>query len=293
MPKIDPSHPEVESFFHKDTGSWTHVAHDGEAGAIIDPVLDYDAASAHTATASADAVLAFVHQRGLQIAWILETHAHADHLSAAGYLHDALGASIAIGRGIVEVQAHFSQVFGLGDDFAADGSQFDRLLDDGDELPVGSFRVRAMATPGHTRDGLTYVAGDAAFIGDTLFAPDIGTARCDFPGGDATQLYASIRRILALPEAARLFLCHDYPPPARSAWRETTIACEVQENVQIGGGVGETDFVAKRRARDATLPVPRLLLPALQVNIRGGRLPSADTDGRRYLRLPLDCIGAH
>ena len=293
MPKIDPSHPEVESFFHKDTGSWTHVVHDGEAGAIIDPVLDYDAASAHTATASADAVLAFVHQRGLQIAWILETHAHADHLSAAGYLHDALGAPIAIGRGIVEVQAHFSQVFGLGDDFPADGSQFDRLLDDGDELPVCSCRVRAIATPGHTRDGLTYVVGDAAFIGDTLFAPDIGTARCDFPGGDATQLYASIRRILALPEATRLFLCHDYPPPARAAWRETTIACEAQENVQIGGDVGETDFVAKRHARDATLPVPRLLLPALQVNIRGGRLPPADADGHRYLRLPLDCIGAH
>jgi len=291
MPKIDPSHPEVESFFHKDTGSWTHVVHDGEAGAIIDPVLDYEAASARTATASADAVLAFVRQRGFQIAWILETHAHADHLSAAGYLHDALGAPIAIGRGIVDVQAHFRQVFGLGDDFAADGSQFDRLLDDGEELPVGSFRVRAMATPGHTRDGLTYVAGDAAFIGDTLFAPDIGTARCDFPGGDATQLYASIRRILALPEATRLFLCHDYPPPARAAWRETTIACEAQENVHVGGDVGETDFVAKRHARDVTLPVPRLLLPALQVNIRGGRLPPADTDGRRYLRLPLDCIG--
>jgi glyoxylase-like metal-dependent hydrolase (beta-lactamase superfamily II) len=238
-------------------------------------------------------VLAFVRQRGLRIGWILETHAHADHLSAAGYLHDTLAAPIAIGRGIVDVQAHFKPVFGLGDDFAADGSQFDRLLDDGDVLPVGSLRVRAMATPGHTRDGLTYIAGDAAFVGDTLFAPDIGTARCDFPGGDATQLYASIRRILALPPLTRLFLCHDYPPPARAAWRETTIACEAQENVQIGGDVGGADFVAKRRARDATLPVPRLLLPALQVNIRGGRLPPADADGRRYLRLPLDRMGAH
>ena len=190
------------------------------------------------------------------------------------------------------MQAHFKQVFGLGGEFIADGSQFDRLLDDGEALVVGSLRVRAMATPGHTRDGLTYVAGDAAFIGDTLFAPDIGTARCDFPGGDAGQLYASIRRILALPEATRLFLCHDYPPPARTPWRETTIACEAQENVQVGGGINEDDFIAKRRARDATLPVPRLLLPALQVNIRGGRLPPADADGRRYLRLPLDCIGA-
>jgi glyoxylase-like metal-dependent hydrolase (beta-lactamase superfamily II) len=290
MPHIDPSHPEVESFFHKDTGTWTHVVHDGEAGAIIDPVLDYDAASARTATASADAVLAFVRRRGLRVAWILETHAHADHLSAAGYLHDALDAPIAIGRGIVAVQAHFKPVFGLGDDFAADGSQFDRLLDDGDALPVGSLRVRAMATPGHTRDGLTYVVGEAAFIGDTLFAPDIGTARCDFPGGDARQLYASIRRILALPAATRLFLCHDYPPPARVARRETTIACEAQENVHIGGA-GESDFIATRRARDATLPVPRLLLPALQVNIRGGRLPAPDADGCRYLRLPLDRIG--
>jgi glyoxylase-like metal-dependent hydrolase (beta-lactamase superfamily II) len=290
MPHIDPSHPEVESFFHKDTGTWTHVVHDGEAGAIIDPVLDYDAASARTATASADAVLAFVRRRGLRVAWILETHAHADHLSAAGCLHDALDAPIAIGRGIVAVQAHFKPVFGLGDDFAADGSQFDRLLDDGDALPVGSLRVRAMATPGHTRDGLTYVVGEAAFIGDTLFASDIGTARCDFPGGDARQLYASIRRILALPAATRLFLCHDYPPPARVARRETTIACEAQENVHIGGA-GESDFIATRRARDATLPVPRLLLPALQVNIRGGRLPAPDADGCRYLRLPLDRIG--
>lgn len=293
MPQIDQSHPEVESFFHKDTGTWTHVVHDGETGAIVDPVLDYDAASARTATASADAVLAVVRQRGLQIGWVLETHAHADHLSAAGYLHDVLGAPIAIGRGIVEVQAHFREVFGLGDDFATDGSQFGRLLDDGDELSIGSLHVRAIATPGHTRDGLTYVVGNAAFIGDTLFAPDIGTARCDFPGGDATQLYASIRRILALPEATRLFLCHDYPPPARVALRETTIACESMENVQIGGDVGESEFVAKRRARDSTLPVPRLLLPALQVNIRGGRLPPADADGHRYLRLPLDRIGAH
>ena len=288
MPKIDALHPEVESFFHKDTGTWTHVVHDGEAAAIIDPVLDYDAASARTSTASADAVLAFVQQRALRVDWILETHAHADHLSAAGYLHDAIGAPMAIGRGIVEVQAHFKNLFGLGDAFAADGSQFDRLLDDGDTLQVGSLGARALATPGHTRDSLTYVAGDAAFIGDTLFAPDPGTARCDFPGGDAADLYASIRRILALPRSTRLLLCHDYPPPARTPARETTIACEAQENVQIGGGVGEAEFVAKRRARDATLPVPRLLLPALQVNIRGGRLPPAEADGNRYLRLPLN-----
>lgn len=291
MPRIDPSHPEVESFLHKDTGTWTHVVRDGEVAAIIDPVLDYDAASARTSTASADAVLTFVRQRALRVEWILETHAHADHLSAAGHLHDAAGAPVAIGRGIVDVQAHFKQMFGLGDDFIADGRQFDRLLDDGDELAVGSLRLRAIATPGHTRDGLTYVVGDAAFIGDTLFAPDIGTARCDFPGGDAAQLYASIRRILALPEATRLFLCHDYPPASRKPLVATTIAMEASDNVQIGGGVGEAEFVAKRRARDATLPVPRLLLPSLQVNIRGGRLPPADRDGHRYLRLPLNRIG--
>ncbi|WHZ19932.1 MAG: MBL-fold metallo-hydrolase superfamily [Rhodanobacteraceae bacterium] len=291
MPRFSVAHPEVESFFHKDTGTWTHVVHDGEAAAIIDPVLDYDAAPARTANASADTLLTFTQRRALRIAWILETHAHADHLSAAGYLHDATGAPIAIGRGIIQVQAHFKQVFGLGDEFVADGRQFDRLLDDGDELPIGSFAIRALATPGHTRDSLTYVAGDAAFIGDTLFAPDIGTARCDFPGGDALQLYASIRRILALPESTRLFLCHDYPPPTRTPWRETTIACESKENVHVGGGVAEEAFVAKRRARDATLPVPRLLLPALQVNIRGGRLPPADAEGQRYLRLPLNRIG--
>jgi glyoxylase-like metal-dependent hydrolase (beta-lactamase superfamily II) len=291
MSRIDPSHPEVESFLHQDTGTWTHVVHDGQAAAIIDPVLDYDAASARTSTASADAVLAFVRQHALRVEWILETHAHADHLSAAGHLHDATGAPVAIGCGITEVQAHFKQVFGLGGDFIADGRQFDRLLDDGDELAVGSLRVKAIATPGHTRDGLTYVVGDAAFIGDTMFAPDLGTARCDFPGGDAAQLYASIRRILALPEATRLFLCHDYPPASRGPLVATTIAHEADGNVQIGGGVGEAEFVAKRRARDATLKVPRLLLPALQVNIRGGRLPPADSDGYRYLRLPLDRLG--
>lgn len=293
MPQTDSSHPEVESFFHKDSGTWTHVVHDGTAAAVIDPVLDYDAAAARTSTTSADAVLAFVRDHALHVAWILETHAHADHLSAAGYLHDSLDAPIAIGRGIVAVQAHFKQVFDLGDEFVADGSQFDRLLDDGDALAVGSLMVRAIATPGHTGDSMTYVVGDAAFVGDTLFAPDIGTARCDFPGGDCSQLYASIRRILALPEATRLFLCHDYPPSARGTpSRETTIAVQSQDNVQIGGGVGEADFVIRRRARDATLPVPRLLLPALQVNIRGGRLPAAGPDGHRYLRLPLNRIGA-
>ncbi|HJP99708.1 MAG TPA: MBL fold metallo-hydrolase [Rhodanobacteraceae bacterium] len=293
MAQVDPSHPSVESFFHEDTGSWTHVIHDGATAAIIDPVLDYDAAAARTSTKNADAVLAFVRDRSLQVVWLLETHAHADHLSAAGYLNDALRAPVAIGRGILAVQAHFKELFGLDDSFAADGSQFDRLLDDGDTLAVGSLAVRAMATPGHTRDGLAYVAGDAAFVGDTLFAPDVGTARCDFPGGDAAELHASIRRILSLPDSTRLFLCHDYPPKGRDGpLPETSVAAEAQGNAWLAGVDGQT-FVEKRRARDTTLPVPRLLLTALQVNIRGGRLPPPEADGRSYLRTPLNRFGTN
>jgi glyoxylase-like metal-dependent hydrolase (beta-lactamase superfamily II) len=291
MAQADPSHPEVESFFHADTGSWSHVVHDGETAAVIDPVLDYDAAAARTSTTSADAVLAFLRDRGLRVAWILETHAHADHLSAAGYLHDALEVPTATGRGILAVQAYFKELFGLDDSFAADGSQFDRLLDDGDTLAVGSLEVRVIATPGHTRDGLTYIVGDAAFIGDTLFAPDLGTARCDFPGGDAAELYGSVRRILSLPESTRLFLCHDYPPKGREdPMPETSVAAEAQGNAWIAG-VDEPTFVDRRRTRDATLPVPRLLLTALQVNIRGGRLPQAESDGSSYLRIPLNRFG--
>jgi glyoxylase-like metal-dependent hydrolase (beta-lactamase superfamily II) len=292
MSQADPSRPEVESFFHADTGSWTHVLHDGETAAVVDPVLDYEAGAACTSTQSADAVLAFLHDRSLRVAWILETHAHADHLSAAGYFNAALHAPIAIGRGILAVQAHFKDLFGLGDDFIADGSQFDRLLDDGDELAIGSLMLHALATPGHTRDGLTYVAGDAAFIGDTLFAPDVGTARCDFPGGDAAELHASIERILSLPGSTRLFLCHDYPPKGReNPMPETLIAAEARGNAWIAG-VDRWAFVEKRHARDAVLPVPRLLLTALQVNIRGGRLPPPEADGHSYLRLPLNRFGS-
>lgn len=285
--------PQVQSFHDAATGSFTHLVWDRDGGhaAIIDPVLDFDLASARTGTESAARVLAFAHGRDLAIDWILETHAHADHLSAADWLKQQTGARTGIGRGIIGVQRHFAPLFGFESAFRCDGSQFDRLFEDGDVLAVGTLQARVLATPGHTADGMTYLVGDAAFIGDTLFAPDLGTARCDFPGGDAAQLYASIRRILALPESTRLFLCHDYPPPARTPWRETTVACEAKENVHVGGGVGVDDFIAKRRARDATLPVPRLLLPALQVNIRGGRLPPADADGQRYLRLPLNRIG--
>ena len=293
MPVAQMPTPSVEAFFHADTSTFTYVVHEGAGGAaaIIDPVLDYDAAAARTATASADAVLAFVCAQNLRVEWILETHAHADHLSAGGYLRDALGAPLAIGRGIVDVQARFKALFGLGEEFVADGRQFDRLFDDGDTFRIGELGARVLATPGHTGDSLTYVIGDAAFVGDTLFAPDVGTARCDFPGGDAAQLYASIQRILALPADTRIFLCHDYPPGGRAPLAQFSIAAQRQGNVHVGDGVGAADFVALRTGRDATLPVPRLILPALQVNIRGGRLPAADANGVAYLRLPLNQIG--
>jgi glyoxylase-like metal-dependent hydrolase (beta-lactamase superfamily II) len=285
--------PRVESFFHPDTGTFTHVLYedDGGAAAIIDPVLDYDAAAARTSTASVDAVLGFVRAHALSVEWILETHAHADHLSAGGNLRDLLGAKLAIGRGITRVQAHFKALFGLGDEVPADGSQFDRLFDDGDRFRIGTLDVRVMATPGHTADCVTYLVGDAAFVGDTLFAPDVGTARADFPGGDAAQLHASLQRILDLPPQTRLFLCHDYPPPGRAPIAHTTVAAERAGNAHLAGTTSASGYIALRNARDAQLPVPRLLLPALQVNIRGGRLPEPDANGVRYLRLPLDAPG--
>lgn len=289
----DPAIPQVESFFHADTCTFSHVVYDRDGGeaAIIDPVLDYDAPSARTSTATADAQLDFVRRRNLHVAWILETHAHADHLSAGGYLRDALDAKLAIGRGIVRVQAHFKRLFGLGDEFVADGRQFDRLFDDGDRFVIGAMECRVMATPGHTADSLTYIVGDAAFIGDTLFAPESGSARTDFPGGDAAQLYSSIQRILALPPPTRLFLCHDYPPDTRAPMAQTCIAAQRERNPHVRAGTRESAYVVLRTARDATLSVPRLILPALQVNIRGGRLPEPESDGVRYLRIPLDRLG--
>jgi glyoxylase-like metal-dependent hydrolase (beta-lactamase superfamily II) len=289
---MTPTHPHVEPFFHPDTSTFTYVLHDGDgsAAAIIDPVLDYDPAAASTATGSADAVLDYVRRHRLDVAWILETHAHADHLSAAGYLQDVLGAPVAIGRGIVQVQARFKALFGLADEFVADGRQFDRLLDDGDTLRIGALEVRVLATPGHTDDSLTYLIGDAAFVGDTVFAPETGTARTDFPGGDAVKLHASIRRILALPADTRLYLCHDYPD-AREPQARSSIAAQREGNVHARLDIAEADFIARRRARDATLAPPRLILPALQVNIRGGRLPAPDANGIAYLRLPVNQLG--
>ncbi|MEN5209880.1 MBL fold metallo-hydrolase [Stenotrophomonas terrae] len=293
MSQTQISSPVVEPFYDKDTGTFSYVVYDqiGGMAVIIDPVLDYEPAGARISTVSADALLAFVRSKLLTVAWILETHAHADHLSAAGYLADQLQAPVAIGRGIVQVQQHFKAVFGLGDAFVADGSQFDRLFEDADSFNVGGLTARVIATPGHTDDSLTYVIGDAAFVGDTVFAADTGTARCDFPGGDAHRLYASIQRILALPAGTRIYLCHDYPGNRREAQALSSIDEQKQHNLHLKGGADEASFVQMREQRDATLPVPKLILPALQVNIRGGRLPEPDANGVRYLRLPLDQIG--
>lgn len=284
---------QVASFFHPPTHTFTHVVYDQEGGqaAIIDPVMDFDAASGQTGLASVQAVVHFIAAHRLQVVWILETHAHADHLSCAGHLKDRYQAPVAIGAGIIAVQQHFKQVFGLGDDFVADGRQFDRLFADGDTFAIGQLSGRAIATPGHTGDSLTYVIGDAAFIGDTLFAPDTGSARADFPGGDAGRLFDSIQRLLGLPADTRLFLCHDYPPPGRAHEPRSALADQAARNVHVGGGRTRSDYIALRQARDATLPVPALLLPALQVNIRGGRLPVADANGTVYLRVPLNALG--
>ena len=281
--------PQVEPFFDRDTGTFTYVVYTRAGGdaLVIDPLLDYDAAAAQVGTRSADAVVAFVRAHQLQVHWILETHAHADHLTAAAYLKDVLGAPVAIGHGIVAVQQHFKALFGLGDEFVADGRQFERLLADGERVSAGELVVEVLATPGHTADSLTYVIGDAAFIGDTVFAADTGTARADFPGGDAHQLYASIQKILSLPESTRIFLCHDYPGSRRQPQAQSAIAEQRAHNLHLKDGTDADAYVRLRRERDATLPVPRLLLPAMQVNIRAGRLPEADANGIRYLRLPL------
>lgn len=285
--------PCVQSFHDPATFTFSYVVYDQDGGhaAIVDPVLDFDAVAARTTTASADRLLAFVRDHQLSVDWILETHAHADHLTAAAYLKAATGAKVAIGRGICRVQAHFKAVFGLEADFPVDGSQFDQLFDDGDVFNIGALSVRVMATPGHTDDSLTYLIGDAAFVGDTVFAPETGTARADFPGGDARTLYQSIQRLLELPPATRLYLFHDYPPPERAAHALTSVDAQRNQNVHLANGTVEDDYVALRSARDATLSVPKLLYAALQVNIRAGELPPPDANGVRYLRFPLNQIG--
>jgi glyoxylase-like metal-dependent hydrolase (beta-lactamase superfamily II) len=283
--------PDVSAFFDEATKTVSYLLADpaSAAAAIVDPVLDFDAASGRTATHSADRLIAAVQQRGLSVAWVLETHVHADHLSGASYLQQRIGGRIGIGEHIHEVQAAFSRMFAMDAPFVAAGRVFDHLFADGEQFRVGTLEGQVMYTPGHTPACVTYVVGDAAFVGDTLFMPDYGTARADFPGGDARALYRSIRRILALPGETRLFTCHDYKAPGRDhyAW-ESTVAEQRARNVHVHEGIDEDSFVALRQSRDKTLTLPTLIIPSVQVNIRGGRLPEADPNGIRYLKIPID-----
>lgn len=282
----------VQSWYHEPTGSFTHLLRDSgsRAAAVIDPVLDYDAASGRLGTGFLEPLAAAIEGDRLELAWILETHAHADHLSAAAWLKGRAGGRLGAGQGIREVQARFADLYNLGDEFVPDGRQFDRMFAEGDVLPLGELDIRVMATPGHTSDSVTYVADDVAFIGDTLFAPDYGTARCDFPGGDAGDLYASIQRLLDLPDHTKLYLCHDYPPGGRGPIASFTVAEQRQDNVHLRQAADKEAFVALRESRDAELDVPLLILPALQVNIRAGRLPEPESNGTRYMKIPLDRI---
>lgn len=281
---------QIEAFYDPATHTISYVVYDQPGGhaAIIDPVLDYDAKAGRTGTVSAGRIREFVTAHGLRVDWILETHAHADHLSAAALLRDTLGGRIAIGAGIPAVQRIFKDIFHLGEEFRTDGSQFDVLLHDDERFMIGTLEARALAVPGHTPADVAYQIGDAVFVGDTLFMPDVGSARCDFPGGDAATLYRSVRRLLDLPGETRLFMCHDYPPEGRAPRWETSVAEQRAHNLHLHDGIGEADFVAMREARDATLEMPVLILPSVQVNIRAGQLPPAESDGYAYLKIPLN-----
>lgn len=283
--------PDVRPFLHQPTSTWSYVVSDREsrAAAVIDPVLDFDIHSGLCWTAAADEIASHVRRERLVVEWILETHAHADHLSAAPYIKTALGGRIAICERICHVQRVFRDVLNLGPAFPVDGRQFDRLLVDSEEIRIGSLALRAIPTPGHTSDSLSYLIGDAVFVGDTIFMPDGGTARCDFPGGDAAVLFASIRRLYELPPETRVFVCHDYAPDGREPRCETTIAAERAGNIHLRDGVTEAEFVAMRQKRDSGLDVPKLLYPSVQANIRAGYLPEPEANGRRYLKLPLTC----
>ena len=283
--------PDIRAFFDSATNTISYVVRDptGTSAAVIDSVLDFDYASGRTDTASADAVIDHVEAHSLRVEWILETHVHADHLSAAPYLQERLGGKIGIGDKITMIQDTFGKVFNEGTEFQRDGSQFDALFRDGDSFHVGQLRGDVMHTPGHTPACMTYVIGDAAFVGDTLFMPDFGTARCDFPGGSAAVMYDSVQRILSLPDDTRIFVCHDYKAPGRDefAW-ETTVGEQKARNVHVGGGRGRDDFVAMREARDATLGMPKLIIPSLQVNMRAGHMPPSDEAGNTFLKVPVD-----
>lgn len=285
--------PVIKAFFDQPTFTVTYVVHDKETkcAAIIDSVFDFDPASGRTSFESADEVIDYVKEQGLTVQWLLETHAHADHLSAAPYLQEKLGGKIAIGEHIVTVQDVFGKLFNAGTEFQRDGSDFDRLFADGDTFKIGNLDVTVMHVPGHTPADIAYVIGDAVFVGDTMFMPDYGTARADFPGGDARKLYRSMRRLLSLPDTTRLFMCHDYLPEGRDeyVW-ETTVAEQRKNNIHAHDGVTEDEFVKMRTERDKTLNMPRLILPSVQVNMRAGHLPPEEDNGVRYLKVPLNGI---
>jgi glyoxylase-like metal-dependent hydrolase (beta-lactamase superfamily II) len=286
--------PEVYAFFDEGTFTVTYVVRDPSSSkvAVIDSVLDFDYASGRTDTRSADAVIAFIRERGFEVEWLLETHVHADHLSAAPYIQRELGGKVAIGRNITIVQDTFGKVFNEGTEFQRDGSQFDALFDEGDSFHIGQLRGDVLHTPGHTPACLTYVIGDAAFVGDTLFMPDFGTARCDFPGGSAETMWDSIQKILALPDETRIFVGHDYKAEGREdyAW-ETTVGAQKRLNKHVGEGKGREDFVRMRTERDSELAMPRLIIPSLQVNMRAGQMPPAEDNGTTYLKVPVDTLG--
>lgn len=283
--------PIVNAFFDEPTNTFSYVVRDPASAscAIIDSVLDFDYAAGRTGVRSADAIIAFVQREALRVEWVLETHVHADHLSAAPYLHETLGGRTGIGANIKVVQEVFGKAFNAGTEFARDGSQFDQLFEEGDTFAIGELQGRVLHTPGHTPACLTYVVGDAAFVGDTLFMPDYGTARCDFPGGDARKLYRSIHKVLSLPDETRLFLCHDYLPEGRSEYQhETSVAEQRAANIHVHQGVNEDAFVAMRTERDATLDMPKLILPSVQVNMRAGEMPPAEDNGQVYFKVPVN-----
>lgn len=287
---------QVHSFLHSDTETYTHVLADvqQQVCAIIDPVLDFDAKSGHTDTASVDEVIAFVREQGWTLVYIIETHAHADHISAAIHVKDELGGKLVIGQHITEVQKIFKQIFNFDSSFRTDASQFDILTDEGETLKLGGITITAMYVPGHTRADMAYLANDdektVVFVGDTLFAPDVGTARCDFPGGDAKTLYQSIQKLLALPDETIIYLCHDYPSQGRKHCPTTTVAAQKLGNIHVKEGINEAEFVEMRERRDATLEMPRLIIPSVQLNIDAGHFPEPEDNGTRYLKVPLNAL---
>lgn len=286
------SAPRIQHFYDEPTGTLSYVVDDGQSGkaAVIDPVLGYAQQSGRTDTGAADRIVAYLEEHGLTPEWILETHAHADHLSAAQYLKSLVGGRVAIGEGIRDVQAHFGPVFNLDQGFVPDGRQFDRLFASGETFGIGELECEVIATPGHTDDSVSYKIGDAVFVGDSMFMPDFGTARCDFPGGDPGRLYDSIQRLLSLPDETGLFMCHDYMPGGRELRWQCTVAEQRRDNIHVSAGVDKAAYTTMRNERDATLDLPTLIIPSIQVNIRGGHFPDADDNGTVYLRTPLDTL---